>query len=100
MVTENYLRFVPDVILTFLLISTIRLRQFLDCFTPEDMRFPYGLAIHNDNLYITDTVLNAIFHYKTTTNFSFVSKRGTEKGNSEKFGCPENLTVSTNGRYT
>eukprot|EP00800_Vazella_pourtalesii_P007737 TRINITY_DN2057_c1_g1_i2.p1 TRINITY_DN2057_c1_g1~~TRINITY_DN2057_c1_g1_i2.p1 ORF type:complete len:402 (+),score=49.70 TRINITY_DN2057_c1_g1_i2:124-1329(+) len=71
--------------------------QFLDCFTPKDMRFPYGLAIHNDNLYITDTVLNAIFHYKTATNFPFVSKRGTEKGNSEKFGYPENLTVSTNG---
>ena len=34
--------------------------DFLTCFTPQDMREPYGLAIHGDYLYVTDTELHAL----------------------------------------
>ena len=43
---------------------------FLTCFTPQDMRGPYGLAIHGDYLYVTDTELHAIFQFKMEPQFS------------------------------
>ena len=73
--------------------------EFLTSFTPQYMilREPYGLAIHGDYLYVTDTWLHAIFQFKMEPQFSLVTKRGTRGSQIGEFNEPRNLTVSTNG---
>ena len=71
--------------------------EFLTSFTPQDMRSLYGLAIHGDYLYVTDTELHAIFQFKMEPQFSLVTKRGTRGSQIGEFNQPLNLTVSTNG---
>ena len=71
--------------------------DFLTCFKPEDMREPWGLAIHGDYLYVTDTKLHAIFQFKMEPQFSLVTKQGNEGSQIGEFNSPRNLTVSTNG---
>ena len=71
--------------------------DFLTCFTHQDMRQPHGLAIHGDYLYVTDTVLCAIFQFKMEPQFSLVTKQGKEGSQIGEFDFPNNLTVSTNG---
>ena len=71
--------------------------DFLTSFTPQDMRLPYGLAIHGDYLYVTDIVLHAIFQFKMQPQFSLVTKQGKEGSQIGEFYCLRNLTVSTNG---
>ena len=71
--------------------------DFLTSFTPQDMRQPYGLAIHGDYLYVTDTKLHAIFQFKMEPQFSLVTKQGKEGSQIGEFNYLRNLTVSTNG---
>ena len=71
--------------------------DFLTSFIPQDMREPHGLAIHGDYLYVTDTVLHAIFQFKMEPQFSLVTKQGNKGSQIGEFNCPHNLTVSTNG---
>ena len=71
--------------------------DFLTSFTHQDMREPYGLAIHGDYLYVTDSELHAIFHFKMEPQFSLVTKQGNGGSQIGEFNCPLNLTVSTNG---
>ena len=65
--------------------------------TQQDMKVPYGLAIHGDNLYVTDTELHVIFQFKTEHQFSLVTMQGNRGSQTAEFNCPLNLTVSTNG---
>ena len=71
--------------------------DYLTSFTPQDIRAPYGLAIHGDYLYVTDTKLHAIFRFKMEPQFSLVTKQGKEGSQIGEFNFPLNLTVSTNG---
>ena len=71
--------------------------EFLTSFKPQDMMEPYGLAIHGDYLYVTDTWLHAIFQFKMEPQFSLVTKRGNKGSRIGEFDNPLNLTVSTNG---
>ena len=61
------------------------------------MREPYGLAIHGDYLYVTDTELHTIFQFKMEPQFSLVTKQGNRGSQIGEFNSPNNLTVSTNG---
>ena len=71
--------------------------DFLTSFTHQNMRLPYGLAIHGDYLYVTDIELHAIFQFKMEPQFSLVTKQGNKGSHIGEFNCPHNLTVSTNG---
>ena len=71
--------------------------NFLTNFTPQDMRGPYGLAIHGDYLYVTDIELHAIFQFKMEPQFSLVTKQGNKGSQIGEFNYPRNLTVSTEG---
>ena len=71
--------------------------DFLTSFTPQDMRLPYGLAIHGDYLYVTDIQLHTIFQFKMEPQFSLVTKQGNRGSQIGEFYNPRNLTVSTNG---
>ena len=70
--------------------------DFLTSLTPQDMRAPYGLAIHGDYLYVTDIKLHAIFQFKMEPQFSLVTKQGNGGSQIGEFNYPYNLTVSTN----
>ena len=71
--------------------------DFLTSFTPQDMRVPFGIAIHGDYLYVTDIELHTIFQFKMEPQFSLVTKQGKEGYQIGEFNYPHNLTVSTNG---
>ena len=48
--------------------------EFLTSFTHQFFRCPYGIAIHGDNLYVTDIQVHAIFQFKVETNFPLIAK--------------------------
>ena len=71
--------------------------EFINTFTHEDMREPYGIAIHRDSLYVTDKGAHAVFHFKIETDMRLVAKIGSEGSGVGQFNIPLGLTVSTNG---
>ena len=71
--------------------------EFLTCFSHQDMRELWGIAIHGDNLYVTDKKVHSIFHFKIETDFPLVAKRGTKGQQVGRFNDPRNLAVSNNG---
>ena len=71
--------------------------EYLDAFSHQDMSRPYGIAIHGNNLFITDIGVHSIFHFKIATGFPLIAKRGTNGQQIGKFNMPRNLAVSDNG---
>ena len=71
--------------------------DFLTSFTTQDMREPYGIAIHGNYLYVADRTVQAIFQFKMEPQFSLVTKQGNRGSQIGEFDCPTNLAVSTNG---
>ena len=70
---------------------------FIDTFSHEDMRAPWGIAIHRDNLYVTDTRAHAVFRFKIEADMRLVAKLGSEGSGMGQFDYPFGLTVSPNG---
>ena len=70
---------------------------FIDTFSHEDMRAPWGIAIHRDNLYVTDSEAHAVFRFKIETDMRLVAKLGSEGSGMGQFDCPRGLSVSPNG---
>ena len=71
--------------------------EFINTFTHQDMRRPYGIAIHRDNLYVTDTGVHAVFQFKIEVDIRLVAKLGSYGSGMEQFNYSYGLTVSTNG---
>ena len=71
--------------------------EFLASFSHQDMITPWGVAIHGDNLYVSDEEAYSIFHFKTDTNFPLVAKVGTKGSRVGEFNYPRTLAVSNNG---
>ena len=71
--------------------------EFLNTFTNQDMIRPRGIAIHRDNLYVTDTGVHAVFQFKIEADMRLVAKLGSEGSGVGQFDYPYGLTVSTNG---
>ena len=71
--------------------------EFIDTFTNQDMRAPFGIAIHRDNLYVTDTGVHAVFQFKIEADMRLVTKLGSEGSVIGQFNYPNGLSVSTNG---
>ena len=71
--------------------------EFINTFTHQDMREPYGIAIHRDNLYMTDTKVHGVFQFKIEIDMRLVAKLGSEGSGMGQFNSPYGLTVSTNG---
>ena len=69
--------------------------DFLNTFSHQDMRSPWGIALHRDNIYVT-AWSDAVFHFKMEQQIRHVAKFGSGKGSSdEQFNSPLGLTVST-----
>ena len=71
--------------------------EFKNTFTNQDMRQPYGIAIHRDNLYVTDTGVHAVFRFKIEADMCLVASLGSEGSGMGQFNDPRGLTVSNNG---
>ena len=71
--------------------------EYLNSYTHEHMKRPRGIAIHTDNMYITDMGVHAVFQFKIESDVRLVAKLGTEGTGNGEFDYPTNLAVSTNG---
>ena len=71
--------------------------EFLNTFTNQDMRRPFGIAIHRDNLYVTDAGVHAVFQFKIEAGMRLVAKFGSERSGMGQFDFPLGLSVCNNG---
>ncbi|KAI6656366.1 Tripartite motif-containing protein 2-like [Oopsacas minuta] len=71
--------------------------DYLNSFTHKDLLAPLGIAIHEDNVYVTDMKVHAVFLFKMETSFPLIAKLGTRGTQIGEFNYPHNLAVSTNG---
>ena len=71
--------------------------EFINTFTHQDMSWPHGIAIHRDNLYVTDIGVHAVFQFKIEVDMRLVAKLGSKGSGMGQFNSPLGLTVSTNG---
>ena len=69
--------------------------EFLESFTHEYMKNPRGIAIHRNNIYITDVLAHAVFLFEIELDIRLVAKLGTQGTGNGEFNWPSNL--STNG---
>ena len=70
---------------------------FINTFSHEDMIAPWGIAIHRDNLYVTDRRAHAVFRFKIEADMRLVAKLGSQGSGMGQLGCPLGLSVSPNG---
>ena len=71
--------------------------EFLNCYTHEHMKYPRGIAIHTNNMYVSDVEAHAVFQFKIESDIRLVAKLGTLGTGNGEFNYPFNLAVSTNG---
>ena len=71
--------------------------EFLNTFSHEDMRNPWGIAVHNDNVYVTDTLKDFVFHFKVESDIYLVAGLGGLGSGLGQFDKSRQLAVSTNG---
>ena len=71
--------------------------EFLNTFSHPHMREPCGIAIHRDNVYVTDKFKHFLFHFKVEAYFRLVSRIGSRGSGVGQFDEPRQLAVSTSG---
>ena len=72
--------------------------DFLNTFSHQDMRFPWGIALHRDNIYVINLTSHSMLHFKMEQQICHVATFGSGKGSSdEQLNEPRGLTVSTDG---
>ena len=70
--------------------------EYINTFCEGLVKCPMGIAINGDEVYVSDSVLHSIFHFKLPgfRLITKVGKKGTGKG---EFSSPRQLTVAPNG---
>ena len=71
--------------------------EYLNSFTHQDMKWPWGIAIHGDNVYVSDTGASAVFQFILGNDIQLVAKVGTWGFGIGQFDNPYSLAVSNNG---
>ena len=72
--------------------------KFLNTFTNRLMEHPYGIAIHSDNVYVTDLGIPGVFQFKIEMpDIHLHSVIAGNVSDDEKSYRPRQLTVSTDG---
>ena len=72
--------------------------DLLNTFSHQGMIFSWGIALHRDNIYVTDLKSHLVFHFKMEQQIRHVATFGSGKGSSdEQLDKPLGLTVSTDG---
>ena len=71
--------------------------EYLNNYTHEHMISLHGIAIHGNNLYVTDWAVQAVFHIKIEADFRLVARLGSEGSDIGQFNYPRQLSISSNG---
>ena len=72
--------------------------DFLNTFSHQCMNDLCGIALHRDNIYVTDLKSDSVFRFKREQQIRHVAMFGSGKGSSgEQLNNPLGLTVSTDG---
>ena len=71
--------------------------EFINMFSHPLMKWPCGIAIHGDNVFVTDKEEHSVFHFKMGADFHLVSRLGSRGSDIGQFDVPGPLAVSTNG---
>ena len=67
--------------------------EYIDTVCESQVRYPSGIAVSGDNVFVSDTMLHCVFKFKYPT-FISVSKVGKEGTGVGKFRYPFSLTVA------
>ena len=70
---------------------------FIDTLKHTEMPAPHGIAIHRDNLYVTDTKVHAVFKFKLEDGIRLVARLETSLLGTQRFNSPRGLSVSPSG---
>ena len=71
--------------------------EFLNSYTHEHMESLWGIAIHGNNLYVTDDWVHAVFHFKIEADLRLAGRVGSRGSGLRQFDEPRQLSISTNG---
>ena len=71
--------------------------EYLNSYTHEHMESLWGIGINVNNLYVTDTRVHAVFHFKIEADFRLVARLGSRGSGIGQFDQPRQLSISTNG---
>ena len=71
--------------------------EYLNSYTHEHMKALWGITIHGNNLYVTDSVVHAVFHLKIEADIYLVARLGSRGSGIGQFDVPLQLSISTNG---
>ena len=71
--------------------------KFLSIYSHEHMKALCGIAIHGNNLYVTDYEVHAVFHLKIEADFRLVARLGSRGSGIGQFDEPRQISISTNG---
>ena len=72
--------------------------DFLTTFTHQDIRYPHGIALHRDNIYVTDYFVDSVLYFKMEQRIRHIATFGSGEGYlNEQLNTPKGITVSTDG---
>ena len=71
--------------------------DFLNSFTHERMEWPWGIAFHRNNVYVSDIGAHGVFHFKIEADIHPVAALLGKGSTDGMFSSPSQLTVSDNG---
>ena len=70
--------------------------NFLTRFGQEILKGPFGIAVTEDNVFVTDYTLHALLQF-SKKDYQLVRRTGTEGGRGGELDCPLGLCIDRNG---
>ena len=70
--------------------------EYINTFCEGQLEYPMGIVFNGDEVYVSDSYLHSIFHFKLP-GFQLITKVGKEGTGKGEFSDPHNLTVAPNG---
>ena len=70
--------------------------NFLNTFGQEALKLPTGIAVTEDNVFVTDLDLNALFQFRKK-DYKLMRRTGIEGRGEGKLNCPRGLCIDNNG---
>ena len=71
--------------------------EYLNSYTNEHMEALWGIAIHENNVYVTDWKVHTVFYLKIESDLRLIAILGSKGSDFGQFNEPRQLSISTNG---
>ena len=71
--------------------------EFVTSFSNDYMQCPWSIAVHRDNVYLTDTYTHSLLQFGEDEGFSFSRRVGGMGSGDTEFNCPTQVSVSNSG---